>query len=243
LKRAFVAIAFLSSALAQNADSLIARNIAARGGRAKLESIKTRRVHARIESGGEKGTLSIEQKRPSKIRFEIAIGGETVVRGYDGAYAWEIDSHGAGSKLSPDETGNLAREAEFDGPLLDYRANGRRVEYAGRPAFQGRNVSKVMLRWKDGNVSYYYLDPDTGLETAEEIGRDLGGREVRFLSVFGDYRGVGGIKIAFSIDTRGEETGERQTVRVDSIELNPGIDDARFSLAGNRHEGAIAAKN
>lgn len=189
------------------------------------------------------GTLSIEQKRPSKIRSEITIRGETVIRGYDGASAWEIDSHGNVSRLSPDETGNMAREADFDGALLDYRGKGKLAKYAGRLMFHGRDVYKLMLRWMDGNVSYYYLDAGTGLEAAEEIGRDLGGREVRFLSTFGDYRGVGGLKIAFLIEARDEESGERQTVRVDSVELNPSIDDARFSLAGDRHEGKIAAKN
>lgn len=205
-----------------------------------LGSVRTRRIHARVEMNGERGTLVMEQKRPSKIRTAITIGDDISVRGYDGVIAWQVDPDGSGARLTPDATGNVARESDFDGALAHYRDEGSRAEYAGRLKFQGRDVFKLKLRRKDGNMSYYYLDPETGLETALEFGRDIGGREVRFLSVFRNYRTVGGLKFAFLIDSRGEESDERMTLEIESVELNPEIDDSRFSLSGNRRGGEIA---
>jgi outer membrane lipoprotein-sorting protein len=229
---------------AQTADEIIAKNISARGGQANLSSVKTRRIHARVEANGQAGTLLVEQKRPSKLRTETRIGGETLIRAYDGSSAWELDPRGEGMRLSPDETGNMAREADFDGPLIGYRERSSSVEYAGRVKQEGRDAYKIKLRWKDGNVSYYYLSPDTGLETSEEIGRDLGGREVRFVFHLQDYRAIGNLTIPFRIDSVNEEAGESQSVRIDSVEINPVIDDARFSPGiPHRREGEIARKN
>jgi hypothetical protein len=69
-------------------DEVIAKNVEARGGLAKIEAIKSLRATGKVVLGG--GQFSIEagfgllQKRPGMMRSETTIQGLTAVEAFDG---------------------------------------------------------------------------------------------------------------------------------------------------------------
>lgn len=232
-----LAFVLLTPGFSQSVDDLIARNIAARGGIERLRAVSTRRIHARITMDGQAGSLQIEQKRPNLFRSEIAFGREKYIRAYDGSSAWEADAEGNISTLSSDERGNMARESDFDGPLIDHASKG--ITAGITAAHSG--PAKIKLRWKDGNVFYYYLDPKTYLEALTDTSHDSGGRELRIQSTFRDYRPVNGLQFAFHIDVS-EDGAARQSIQIEKIELNPSIPDIRFTRPEKHSDDSIARK-
>ena len=84
---------FALAALAQNltVDEIIAKNIEARGGLEKLKAVKTMRVSGRISVGqGLEAPVTMEFKRPRKMRMEFTLQGLTGVQAYDGKKGWGI---------------------------------------------------------------------------------------------------------------------------------------------------------
>src|SRR5690242_16531410 len=71
------------------ADDLAAKNLQARGGKAKVASIHTFRATYATEEDGKPVQLIELQKRPNKLRRNITFAGNKVVFAYDGQTAWQ----------------------------------------------------------------------------------------------------------------------------------------------------------
>jgi hypothetical protein len=117
----------------------------------------------------------------------------------------------------------------MDGPLVDYRAKGHRVELMGLEKVGGRDAWRLKVILHDGDVRDLYLDLKTHLQIASIARRTVRGRPVEVESELGDYREVGGVLLPHSFETRVKGVRETQSVRFDKIELNVPIDDSRFS--------------
>jgi len=63
-----------------------------------------------------------------------------------------------------------------------------------------------------------------------ESTRKLRGREVVLETVFSDYRETGGVTFARSIETGVRGRPQRMSIVVESVEVNPVLDEARFRM-------------
>ena len=119
----------------QTADELIAKNIQARGGMEKMKAIKTMRITGKFEGGGGfTASVGQENQRPNLLRETFRLQGMTAVQAYDGSAGWQIQPFG-GKKdpelMGEDDVRDLLLDADFDGPLVDYKEKGSTVEYHG----------------------------------------------------------------------------------------------------------------
>ena len=57
-------------------------------------------------------------------------------------------------------------------------------------------------------------------------------KEIPVESFFRDYREVNGVKFAFEIDTDSPGSGQSQKLSIEEIELDPALDDLRFTKPG-----------
>jgi hypothetical protein len=236
----FAALALAALALrAQTVDELIAKNLSARGGVKRLKQARSERLHGRITMDGVEGLLRLERLRVGdtrEIRTEVTVEGRSYVRGFDGVLAWsQTGTEGEGwleaRRLRGDDADTLKEDAEFDDGLFDLRQRGATVRDDGRAAIDGKQFYKVMLRLKDGNVFYFYLDPATWLERRRTGGRVIGGREAMIDWTFSDYREIGGIETPFRVESVSRDTGERQLIRVERVEWNLALAEERFRPA------------
>src|SRR6267154_541492 len=152
----------------QTADELIAKNIQARGGMEKMKAIKTLRMTGRFEGGGGfTASVGQENERPNLIRQTFTLQGMTAVQAYDGTTGWQIQPFGG--KKDPELMGendlrDIQLDADFDAPLVDYKEKGNTVEYLGHDIVDGDDALRLKVTLKNGDIVYYYLDPDTYLE-------------------------------------------------------------------------------
>ena len=96
----------------------------------------------------------------------------TAVQAYDGTTGWQIQPFG-GHK-DPDVHGrgrsaDLQIASDFDGPLVDYKEKGNTVEFLGHDIVDGDDALRLKVTLKNGDIIYYYLDPDTFLEIRKEV--------------------------------------------------------------------------
>jgi outer membrane lipoprotein-sorting protein len=226
--------ALAPKAAAQTADELVAKVLAARGGVDKMRAIHAQRVTGKISFGpGAEGPFNVEFERPLKMHMEITVGGQTIVRVYDGKSAgWVINPFAPDKDVHPmeaDELHNISDEADFDGPLLDYQSKGNHIELAGKDEVGGKAVTKLKLTNKNGNVRTYFFDSSTYLLTKWEGTRKAENQEIPVVTLFGDYREVQGMKFAFQIDSGSPGTEQTQQITIEKIEINPQIDESHFA--------------
>ena len=231
----FVAIALFSCAntFAQTVDELVNKNIQAHGGADKLKAIKSVKMSGKMSmQGGMEAPFVFEKKRPDKLRIEFIVQGITGIQAYDGATAWALMPF-TGSKdpqkMTADDTKDMVEQADFDGPLVDYKAKGNTIEYVGKEDVEGTEAHKLKLTLKNGNVRYLYLDPDTGLEMKATAMIKREGVETSVDSFFGDYKEVNGMTFPFSIEQKVKgQPGPQFTV--EKVELDVDLQDSLFVM-------------
>jgi outer membrane lipoprotein-sorting protein len=239
-----LAVAGLSSALpalaeALSADAIIARQIAARGGLDKLKAIQSLRFEGKMLVNGGAFELHLVQlqKRPGLARIEATLQGLTVVQAYDGAMGWQIQPFQGRKdpeKLSADDSKDLADQADIDGPLIDYKAKGSRVEYLGSEDLDGTAAYKLRLTEKSGDQLTYYIDTDTLMTLRVATKRLLRGREDNTVTDYGDYEKVAGVYFPFESASGppGASDGDLTKIQFDKGEADVVLDDAKFHMSG-----------
>ena len=122
-----------------------------------------------------------------------------------------------------------AREqADIDGPLVDWKKKGSRIELIGREAVEDREAYKLKITLKSGGVLTAYLDVKSANLVRTEGLRHVRGKQVQVETTFGDYRLTEGILFPHLVEVRA--TGRPHVVRivVDRVEVNPVLSDALF---------------
>jgi hypothetical protein len=229
---AVAALVVPSTVAAQTVDEIVARHVAARGGREALAAVRTLRMTGRATAGpGREAIVRREIARPGRIRTEFVFQGTTGVYAWDGSVGWRVsplDGSLEPEPLPAEEAAAAAEQADIDGPLVDWKAKGHAVELVGKEDLPGGPARRLKVTLKSGAVRHVWVDSATGLVVRTESARTLRGREVVIETAFGDYRETGGVFFARSIEAGVRGRPRRLRIVVDSVEVNPVLDDARF---------------
>ena len=228
-------------------DEIVARHIAARGGLANLKAIRSVRTTGKLLMGD--GDFSLEarwgevQKRPGMTRSEVTLQGLTAIDAYDGKEGWSVQPFGGrrdANRASADDTKTMAQDADIDGPLVDWKNKGHRVESLGTEDVDGTLALKLRVSLKDGDVEYFFLDPDTFLAIRELRENHIRGAERITETDIGSYHQVAGVWMPFSFESgpKGGPRGNR--ISVERVEVNVDLDDGIFHFPLGRVVGVIA---
>jgi hypothetical protein len=219
---------------AQTADEIINKYITTIGGMEKIQAIRSLRKSGTFRAGLEAKVVD-EFKRPNKVRQEFLLQGMTGVNAYDGAAGWKIEPW-EGKKdaesLSEDELKAIIDDSDFDGPLVNYREKGHKVEYISMDEVDGTEVHKLKVTKKSGDVAYYYMDTDYFVPIKIETKRMIRGAEREFETELGDYKEVNGWYIPHSLEGGVKGNPNRWKVTYDKIEANVDLADSRFTRPG-----------
>ena len=222
-------------AYSQTADELVNKNVAARGGLEKIKAIQTLRVTGTaMTSFGIPAVVMTENMRPDLVRETFSIAGMTAVQAYDGTTGWQIQPFG-GKKdpqlMGEDDLRDLQLDSDLEGPLVDYKAKGNTVEFLGHDTVDGDDALRLKVTLKNGDIVYYYLDPDTYLEIRKDVQEFIRGSVNEKRYELGSYKPIAGVMFPFSI-TSGpmNDPDSGTTVTVDKVEVNIPIDKSDFAV-------------
>ncbi len=241
-------------------QEVLARSAAARGGLQRLHAVTTRREIGTLGLGpGNEWPFALEHKRPNRLRMEIELQGTKLIRAFDGTHGWQKQPQGsAPEQLAGDDLHNIANEADFDNALIDIATKGK-AELLGKEALGGatgapaaatgnrgaapgaanaagaaagrKDAYKVQVTLNNGDVFYFWIDAASYLPVHWEGSRMISGKPVLFESDFNDYRDAGGVKYPFQVVSSIKGSSQKQRITFSKIEINPSIDDARFTAA------------
>lgn len=221
------------SAFAQTADEIIEKHIKASGGAEKLKAVQSIRMTGKMKVGPMELPVVMIKARPDQMRMDFTVQGMTGTQAYDGTTGWSVMPFMGKKdpeKMSEDMLKPMRDEADFDGPLVDYKSKGNKVEYAGKEDVQGSPAYKLHLTTKQGSESNLYIDADTYLIIKQESKRKVQGQEVEGETTIGDYKEVDGLMFPHSMEMHAKGAPGGQSITVEKYELNPKIDAAQFKM-------------
>ena len=226
---------------AQTADELVAKNLAARGGIEKIKEIKTLRLAGRVQQGGIDLRISVISKAPNLLRQVVTIQGMSEIEAYDGSSGWKISPF-EGRKdpelMGEDDLRPFVEDADFYGPLVDYRNKDNKIEYLGRDTVDGDDVYRLKVTLANGDFIYYYLDPDTYLEIRSERVVHVRGAVHETMTNLGSYKLVNGVYFPFSVEVGDKENPDRLAkIQVDKYEANVAVDASEFRMPSRKSPG------
>lgn len=232
---------------AQTLDDVLAKNYEARGGLAKLEAVNTAKITGTMTVGpGVEAPLTFYWKRPNKVRTEFTVQGKTGIQAFDGTTGWmylPFMGKTEPEKMPEDLTKSVEDEADFEGPLVNWKAKGNTVELLGKENVEGTEAYKLKVTTKNGDVTFVYLDADYYLEIKSEGKRTVRGQEVEYESSVGDYKEVDGLMLPFSVTSKAKGAPQGQTMTFKTIELNVPLEDSLFTMPAPAAKETPAGKS
>ena len=230
------------SVWSQTAEELVAKNLQAKGGIEKIKAIKSVRMAGQFESGGFKATVGQESKRPEMLRETFTVQGMTQIQAYDGSTGWQISPFGGRKDpelLGEDDLRGLSENADFDGPLMDAQAKGNKIEYLGHDQVDGDDAYKLKVTLKNGDIFYYYLDPDTYIEIQIERQQFIRGSVRESITLLGSYKPVNGVMFPFAVSVAPkEDPSQAQSITYEKIEANVNLPESDFAVPASLKEGS-----
>lgn len=225
---------FAIPASAQTADEIVAKYIKAIGGMEKIQAVNTLRRSGKYTGGGGFEALVLQDnKRGNSVREEFSLQGMTGINAYDGKTGWKIEPWG-GKKdpesLGEEEMKSILEDSDFDGPLVNYRLKGNKVEFVGMEEFEGTDTFKLKVTRPNGDVYFYYLDTDSYIPIKIDTKRTVRGAEREYETALGDYKEVAGWYLPYSIESNVKGSPGKQKVVYEKIEANVPLDESRFSM-------------
>ncbi len=214
-------------------DVLVARNIDARGGVAAWEAVKSLRMIGQMELGQEMFVpYVLEQKRPDKMCLDFIFDDQTTSQCSNGDKGWKVVPFRGRSTPQPMTEAELRETADSADPyglLFDYASRDYIVKLVDQEPVDGRATFKLQVTLPKGAVRWIYIDAETALEIKLEAVRTIAGSERLVETFYYEWQEADGLLIARRQETRTEGDEQFYSLTVDSVSVNPQLDDARFT--------------
>jgi outer membrane lipoprotein-sorting protein len=228
------AVAALAAAPVPTVDDIVAQHVKSRGGREALAAVKTLRMTGRAFGGpGREAIVRREFARPGRLRTEFVFQGTTGVYVWDGSSGWQVSPLDGSLEAKPlaEEAAALSSEqADFEGPLIDWKAKGHTIERVGSATLPDGEAHELKVTLKSGVVRRIWVDAASGLVVKTASTRKVRGRETEFEVSYGDYRETGGLRFARLLEIGAKGRPQRLKIVVENVEINPPLDDSRFKM-------------
>lgn len=220
-----VLLAPLSTLSAQplpSAEAIIAKHVAAVGGKDALSKITSMKQTASMEmaSMGMTADAEVMMGAPNRMSTKVTFPGiGEIVTGTDGQVAWSMNPMQGPRVLADKELAQTLEQADFYGNLLFEADRFSSIANEGIVDFAGEKAYKLkMVRKSSGNESWQYFSAASGLLIGSESSTTTEMGAIQSSTIIREYKDFGGIKFP----TRSEISAGPQTMvmTVKDVQLN-----------------------
>jgi hypothetical protein len=238
----FALLAILPASARQPAltlDQVLAKHYEAIGGKDAWKKIQGIKQSGKMSMAGMEAPFTVHNVRPNKLRIEFEIQGMKGMQVFDGTDGWMVMPFMGSSDPQPlpkETVDQMISDADIEGALIDYQDKGHQVELVGQEDLEGTPVYRLRVKLKSGNQMDYLLDAEHFVTLQTTAKTSSQGTEMETTSKLSNYKPVQGLMLPHSMVAT-NPMGE-QVMTVDTIEINPTIDEALFSKPAAAPPGA-----
>jgi len=225
-----MAVLAIASSTAQDVQELL-DNYFETIGQENLLKVKSLRAKGKAMQMGMEFPFEVINKRPDKLKTTVEVQGAQIVQVYDGNTAWAINPM-SGSSEPMDVTGPeadaLMENADMDGQLWNWEEKGHQLELEGTEDVDDTEMYVLKLTKKNGNIDYYYMDPESYLIPRMISKVIMQGSEMEVEVLMSNFQDASGYIMPFTTEQR--MNGQTiVTIMFDEVSLDEDIDDAVFA--------------
>ncbi|GAB3567176.1 hypothetical protein GCM10027578_17520 [Spirosoma luteolum] len=221
-----------TASLAQTADDIVNKHVAALGGADKIAAVKTAEYEQTMSVQGmefKAKTVAIVGK---SSRSDISVMGQTITQVIDGDKGWAINPMQGGTKAEdlPADMVKLQKSTtEPSGMQLAY-AKQNKLPYAlvGKEKLNGKDVYNISVTRPEG-IYNYYLDATTYQLLSSKSRLTVQGQPVEGSAVFSNYKTVDGLTLPYTLAITGAGMPGTITATVTKLTLNGTINPSVFA--------------
>jgi hypothetical protein len=211
------------------ADEVLAKYIAAVGGSAAIDKMKTRVMKGTYTGvNGVAMPFEIYQKAPDKFYVNVTTPQGTIERAFDGKLGWEKSSRGV------NELGNPVLDS-LKSVFLFFQNIKLKEQFAqlrpgGRDQIGDRAIIIVSGRTVDKKRERLFFDAASGLLLRRVTYTETLVGVIPEQIEFDDYREVDGVKLPFTLRVQSVEPGLVSTRTFAEIKINVPVEDSKFTM-------------
>jgi len=220
-----LALVMTGGAQADDVQALIDKYIEATGGA---------EAHKAVNNRVMKGTFSIidmgiaasmeSYSEPPNYLSVVAVEGMGEVKsGISDGTVWEMHFMNGDSILEGDRAAGVRQQAALN-PWANWKEYFSGAEVVGDDELDGEAVTKVAFSREGGEPTTVMFSKDSGLIVGQEA---VGPDGLPALQIIGDYKEVGGVKVAHKMEMQGAMTIE---IVFSEVEQNTDIPEGTFAL-------------
>lgn len=212
---------------AQTADEIIAKNIEAMGGAAKISSLSSVKRSGNMSAQGMDIPIVMTISHLKGMRVDIEVMGTSnyqIMTPEKGYMFFPIQQMTEPKELDAETVKAAQSQLDLQGPLFNYKEKGNTIEYVSTEKVEGSDAYKLKITGKSGKTSYYFIDIKSN-RLVKVSGKTKGpdGGEMDVDSIFSDYKQTpDGYWFAYSTTT------PQGPITFDKIETNIKVDENIF---------------
>ena len=222
--------AFLAAQTLPPASSVLEDYVQAVGGRAALEKVQNRVVHATITVPAQGLSMTsltyTDDSGRSYTRIESPLFGK-IESGVNGETVWSVHPM-AGARLLTGAEAKLQASISRLDQLADWKTGFDAVETVGTETVEGAPCYRVVAQIEGVPNQVFYFDQASKLLVKMGLTAETPQGPVTVDSFIGDYRDVDGVKLPFR--TRTVQLGQEILSVTDSVKQNGEIPDTVFAV-------------
>ena len=247
-KFTFIIVAFFIAAGSVSAqdvtiDEIIDSYFENTGGLDNWKALKGIKMTAKLNQGGIEIPLEIVQLADGRQYTKFNVQGNDFYQGvFDGETLWSINFQSLKAEKSDQEaTDNFKLNLnDFPDSFIDYKKKGYQAELMGTEIIDGAETYKIKLTKEPimvngeqkEDITFYYFDSEAFVPIAQDSEIKEGPQAGQLgRATQSDFDEVEGLYFPFSLG-QGIVGGQMQPIMVESIEVNPEVDESVFAYPG-----------
>jgi hypothetical protein len=214
-------------------DRIVEQHVAARGGRAAIEAVNAVRIGLSIHEAGSTVDADYLASRDGRMRIDILQNGKRVYsEGIDAQGAWQWVENNAQSGASSTQ-GAAALQRGLESPMIvrglhELPGRGHVLTLLPGERVDGIDYHVIQVRFADGYVTRYYVNPGTGLidrrRDTRPLHPDVDATPTQIEERYFDWREFAGVRYPVRTTQTDLSSGrELQSTLARSITVNPPV--------------------
>jgi hypothetical protein len=213
-----------NTAAAQSIDDILSKHFEARGGLEKIKSLNSVVMHGRTASDAFELPIHFYCIHQKAFKVELEFEGRKYYQTGTPTEGWTFSPNQPDSvphEMTPEELQEGQQYFDLQGPFIDYKSKGNKIEYIGTKEVNGQRYSGLKVIKASGEVFLYYLDDNYQIFQTIETEED--GTES--ITTYTNYK-----KTASGLAFPFTWAYGPSTTHIDTILINPSLDISLFKI-------------
>ncbi len=197
-------------------------------GQEKLLAIQSFYIKAKVSQMGMEMPMEMKIKKPDMFIVSIEMQGQKMVQAFDGQKGWMIAPWVSTDpqELSGDQLAQAKGQADMEGELYNYEKKGSTAELMGKVNVDGKEMFRIKLTDKNGNLKDYFIDANTYLVSKVKSKVSAQGQTVEVEQIMSENKTIDGITMAMKIESKSPMG--TALILMEEVKFNEKFDDAIF---------------